>query len=91
MLRGISIALAAVALAAPAAAPAAPTAATPPHVTMGMGEQNPRMFDDSRFLDTGIRHARLILPYDVVKAGGWQLAVAERGSARRAARGSSRS
>ena len=66
MLRGISIALAAVALAAPAAA-------APPHVTMGMGEQNPGMFDDARFLDTGIRHARLILPYDVVKAGGWQL------------------
>ena len=44
-------------------------------MTMGMGEQNPGMFDDARFLDTGIRHARLILPYDVVKAGGWPLAV----------------
>ena len=70
MLRGISIALAAAALAAPAAA-------EPPRVTMGMGEQNPGMFDDVRFLDTGIRHARLILPYDVVKARGWQLAVAD--------------
>ncbi|HEX6654537.1 MAG TPA: hypothetical protein VF072_17450 [Thermoleophilaceae bacterium] len=70
MLRGISIALAAVTLAAPAAA-------APPRVTVGMGEQNPGMFDDSRFLDTGIRHARLILPYDVVKAGGWQLASAD--------------
>ena len=72
MLRGISIALAAIALAAPAAA----TAVTP-HVVMGMGEQNPGMFDDARFLDTGIRHARIILPYDVVKAGGWQLAVSD--------------
>ena len=70
MLRGISIALAAMALAAPAAAET-------PRVTMGMGEQNPGMFDDARFLDTGIRHARLILPYDVVKAGGWQLASAD--------------
>jgi hypothetical protein len=77
MLRGISIALAAATLAAPAAAPAAPTAAAPPHVVMGMGEQNPTMFGDSRFLDTGIRNARLILPYDVVKARGWQLAVAD--------------
>ena len=71
MLRGISIALAAIAVAAPAAAAAIP------HVTMGMGEQNPSMFDDSRFIDTGIDHARIILPYDVVRAGGWQLASAD--------------
>ena len=71
MLRGISIALAAAALAAPAAA------APPPLAVMGMGEQNPIMFDDARFLETGIRHARLILPYDVVKARGWQLASAD--------------
>ena len=80
MLRGLSIALAAAALAAPAA-----TAAPPPRVTMGMGEQNPTMFDDERFLDTGIRHARIILPYDVVKARGWQLWAADAwlGAARR--------
>ena len=80
MLRGISIALAAMALAAPAAAET-------PHVTMGMGEQNPGMFDDARFLDTGIRHARLILPYDVVKAGGWQLCVGRRLACRGPPRG----
>jgi hypothetical protein len=73
MLRGISISLAAFAV----AAAAGPAAAAPPHVTMGMGEQSPGMFDDARFIDTGIRHARLILPYDVVRAGGWQLAVAD--------------
>jgi len=75
MIRGISIALAAAALAA-LAAPAAlagSSTAELPHVTMGMGEQNPGMFDDARFLDTGIRHARLILPYDVVKAAFRQL------------------
>jgi hypothetical protein len=79
MLRGISIALAASALAAPAAM------AAPPRVTMGMGEQNPAMFDDKRFLDTGIRHARIILPYDLVKARGWQLWAADAwlGAARR--------
>ena len=79
MLRTLSITLAAVALATPAA-----NAATP-HVTMGMGEQNPSMFDDARFLDTGIRNARLILPYNVVRARGWQLAVADAwlGAARR--------
>jgi len=42
-----------------------------------MGEQSPGMFDDARFLDTGIRHARLILPYDVVRVGGWQLLSAD--------------
>ena len=78
MLRGISIALAGLVLAAPAATGA-------PHVTMGMGEQSPSMFDDARFLDTGIRNARLILPYDVVRARGWQLAAADAwlGAARR--------
>ncbi|MET0616070.1 MAG: hypothetical protein ABW142_11525 [Thermoleophilaceae bacterium] len=76
MLRGLSITLAAAALAAPAAL-APPAAAELPPVIMGMGEQNPGMFDDARFLDTGIRHARLILPYNVVKAKGWPLAVAD--------------
>ena len=72
MLRGISIALAAAALAAPA-----PAAAEMPRAVIGMGEQNPSMFDDSLFLDTGIQHARLIVPYNVVKAGGWPLAAAD--------------
>jgi hypothetical protein len=76
MLKALSIALAAGALAAPSAL-AAPGAAELPHVTMGMGEQSPSMFDDSRFLDTGIRNARLIVPYDLVKARGWPLAAAD--------------
>jgi hypothetical protein len=72
MLRGISIALAAAALAAPASA-----AGEMPRAVMGMGEQNPSMFDDARFLDTGIEHARLIVPYNLVKAEGWPLAAAD--------------
>ena len=41
---------------------AAPSAAELPPVTIGMGEQNPEMFQDARFLATGIRNARLIVP-----------------------------
>jgi len=67
MLKALAIALAALGVAAPAAA------ATTPHVVVGMGEQNPGLFDDERFLDTGITHARLIVPYNVVKAGSWPL------------------
>ena len=54
------------------AALAAPAAAQSPipHVDVGIGEQNPTLFDDPRFQTTGIRHARLIVPYDVVRAGG---------------------
>ena len=44
------------------------------HVDVGIGEQSPALFDDARFRSTGIRHARLIVPYDVVRAGGAQLA-----------------
>jgi hypothetical protein len=67
MRKAFGIAFAAMALAAPAAA------AETPHVVVGMGEQSPALFEDQRFLDTGIRHARLIVPYDLVRAGGWQL------------------
>jgi hypothetical protein len=67
----ISGALAALTLAAPAIAQEAP------HVVVGMGEQSPDLFADARFQETGIRHARLIVPYDVVKAGGWPLLVAD--------------
>jgi hypothetical protein len=35
------------------------------------------MFDDARFHATGIRHARLLVPYNVVKAGGWPLHAAD--------------
>jgi Glycosyl hydrolase catalytic core len=67
MRKALAIGLAALGLAAPAAS------AETRHVLVGMGEQNPAMFEDQRFVDTGIRHARLIVPYDVVKAGGWPL------------------
>ena len=33
---------------------------------VGIGEQNSPMFSDSRFRDLGIRHARLVVPYDAV-------------------------
>jgi hypothetical protein len=79
MLRQVATALAAF------GALAAPVAAETPRVVMGMGEQSPAMFDDPRFLDTGIRNARLIVPYDVVRAHGWQLGAADAwlGAARR--------
>lgn len=44
---------------------------------VGIGEPSPELFDDARFHATGIRNARLVVPYDVVKAGGWPLAVAD--------------
>jgi len=65
--------LAALAALGAAIAPAAAQAPTP-HVDVGIGEQNPGVFDDPRFQATGIRHARLIVPYDVVRAGGADLA-----------------
>jgi len=53
-------------------------AAQPPTSTIvGMGEQSPDMFQDARFHATGIRHARLLVPYDLVKRGGWPLASAD--------------
>ena len=45
----------------------------PPSTIVGMGEQSPDMFQDVRFHATGIRHARLLVPYDLVKRGGWPL------------------
>jgi hypothetical protein len=51
--------------------------ATAPDVTVGIAEPSPDLFEDPRFLDTGIRHARVLVPYDVVRAGGWPLAVAD--------------
>jgi hypothetical protein len=44
-----------------------------PPAIVGMGEQSPDMFEDPRFHATGIRHARLLVPYDLVKRGGWPL------------------
>jgi hypothetical protein len=69
----ISAALAALAL--PAAAMG--QGSTPRPVAVGIGEPHPDMFDDARFRATGIRHARVIVPYDLVDAGGWPLAVTD--------------
>ena len=57
--------------------PAAASGREAPHVIVGMGEQNPELFQDARFHATGMRHARLLVPYDVVKAGGWPLEAAD--------------
>jgi hypothetical protein len=56
---------------------AAASAQEPEPVTVGIGEPSPELFQDPRFQATGIKHARLIVPFDVVKAGGWPLAVAD--------------
>jgi hypothetical protein len=73
MRRAIAISGALVALALPAAA----NAQEPRHVTVGIGEQSPDLFADARFRSTGIHNARLIVPYDVVRAGGFWLYVTD--------------
>ena len=73
MRRAIAILGAIVLLAVPAAA----RAAGPPHVTVGISEQNPDLFEDARFHATGIRDARLLVPWDLVKMGGWPLYAAD--------------
>ena len=73
MRRAIAISTALLAAALPAAA----AAQAQPEVTVGIAEPSPDLFEDGRFLDTGIRHARVLVPYDVVRAGGWPLAVAD--------------
>jgi hypothetical protein len=71
---GLGLALAAPAVAVPAPATAQ---APPPHVAVGIGDNSPDLFADARFRATGIRHARLIVPFDVVRAGGSELASAD--------------
>jgi hypothetical protein len=68
MRKALSIALAVTAVTASAA-----SAQTSPYTIVGMGEQSPDMFEDARFHATGIQHARLLVPYDLVKEGGWPL------------------
>ena len=77
MRRGIGVVVALAALAAPAAAGAQEPAPAFDHVTVGISEQSPDLFDDLRFRTTGITNARLIVPYDVVKRGGLWLHVAD--------------
>ena len=73
MCRGIAVVCALAALAVPGAA----LAKEPPHVAVGISEQSPDLFDDARFHSTGIRNARLIVPYDLVRAGGFWLDVTD--------------
>jgi hypothetical protein len=73
MRRAIAILGAFVLLAVPAAA----KAAGPPHVTVGISEQSPDLFEDARFHASGIRDARLLVPWDLVKMGGWPLQAAD--------------
>jgi hypothetical protein len=56
---------------------ALPAAASAQDVTVGIGEPSPDLFEDPRFEETGIKHARLIVPFDLVRAGGWALAVTD--------------
>jgi len=72
MLRPLAIALAVGTLTATAAATAHAA-----HTIVGMGEQSPEMFQDPRFHATGIRNARLLVPWDVIKEGGWPLNAAD--------------
>jgi Glycosyl hydrolase catalytic core len=74
MHRGCVALVVAVVCALPAAAAA--QVATP-HVDVGIAEQSAEVFGDARFRATGIRHARLIVPYDVVQRGGEQLHYAD--------------
>jgi hypothetical protein len=73
MRRGIAALCALAALAVPGPA----LGQEPSRVAVGIGEQSPDLFEDARFRSTGIRNARLIVPYDVVKAGGFWLAVTD--------------
>lgn len=73
MRKALVIALAATAVTAAQASAQPPL----PYTIVGMGEQSPDMFQDARFHETGIRHARLLVPYDLVKRGGWPLRSAD--------------
>jgi hypothetical protein len=76
MKKALAIALGVSALSAVAAAPGQePRGAVSgqPHTIVGMGEQQPDLFEDPRLRASGIRHVRLLVPWDVVKMGGWPL------------------
>jgi hypothetical protein len=79
---GARVLVAVVALATGALAPAAPAGA----VTIGIADQKPDMFGDVRFLDSGVRHARLAVGWDALDSH-WQVAELDRWmAAARAAR-----
>jgi polysaccharide biosynthesis protein PslG len=51
---------------------AAAPASAAPHWALGMGDQHSRMFSDPRFAALGLRHARVVAPYDVACRPGLQ-------------------
>jgi hypothetical protein len=65
--------LAATVLAAVALLPATAEGAERRPVIVGIGDQKPAMFFDPRFGELGIRHARLVVPWDVLNQR-WQRA-----------------
>src|SRR5688572_25517831 len=77
MKKALTIALGVGALTAVATAPGreppSAVASGQPHTIVGMGEQQPDLFEDPRLRAAGIRHVRLLVPWDVVKMGGWPL------------------
>jgi hypothetical protein len=73
----IALALGALTAQAASAQEPAPTAARGPHTIVGIGEQSPELFQDPRFHSTGIRNARLLVPWDLIKVGGWPLQAAD--------------
>ena len=72
MIRALAIALAVGTLTATAAATAHAA-----HTIVGMSEQSPEMFQDPRFHATGIRNARLLVPWDLIREGGGVLTSAD--------------
>jgi hypothetical protein len=64
-----------IAVLAATAAAALPSAAhaLPTRVDVGIGDQKSGMFNDERFADLGIRHARIVVPWDVFRYE-WQRA-----------------
>jgi hypothetical protein len=59
------------------AIPTGASAQSTPHVVVGISDQSPDLFEDARFHDTGIRDARLLVPWDLVKMRGWPLQAAD--------------
>jgi len=46
---------------------------SPSRVTVGIGENTGSFFGDPHFDELGIRNVRLVVPYDLVRAGGFRL------------------
>jgi hypothetical protein len=68
--RWVAAAMAVVALAGLAAAAPAEAARAPARPVIGIADQKPEMFSDSRFAWLHIRHARLVVPWYLFTRGG---------------------